>query len=155
MVPALQEVDARRSDEVDETVFLGQAAGPGAGELVLQRLRLADAGERVAQHGLDEAQEPQGGRAVVLDPPGEVGEEVPVEERLALGGGAQAFGSIPARFLSRAGVRRAPAPFLARASAARSRSALAGERKRCAVSSSPRSSEAAMRATVGAPRRVM
>ena len=87
MVPGLQEVDARRGDEVDETVFLGQAARPGAGELVLQWLRLADAGEGIAQHGLDEAKEPQGGRAGDLDPSGEVGEKVPIEERLAPGGG--------------------------------------------------------------------
>ena len=84
MVPGLQEVDARRGDEVDETVFLGQAAGPSAGELVLERFGLADASDRVAQHRFDEAQQAQGRGPVGLDPPGEVGQEVAVEERFAL-----------------------------------------------------------------------
>ena len=88
MVPGLQEVDARRGDEIDEAVLLGQAAGPGAGELVLQRFGLADAGDGVAEHRFDEAQQAQGRGPVGLDPPGEVGQEVAVEERFALAAGA-------------------------------------------------------------------
>jgi len=53
--PALQNVEARRSDEVDEAVLLGQAEGPGAGKLVFQRLRLAQACEGIANRRFGQA----------------------------------------------------------------------------------------------------
>ena len=54
VVAGLQEVDPIVLHEVDDAMFLGQAARPGAGVEILQRLRLADAGEGIAENGLDQ-----------------------------------------------------------------------------------------------------
>lgn len=52
MIPRLQEIDTVVADEVDQAVFLGEAAGPDAGGEIFEGFRLTDAGEGVAHDGL-------------------------------------------------------------------------------------------------------
>ena len=68
MVPALEEIDPVLLNQVDEPMLLRQSAGPGSGVQILQRLRLADAGKRIAENGLDQIERPQGDIAVNLHP---------------------------------------------------------------------------------------
>jgi hypothetical protein len=60
----LQEIYPLISDQIDETVFLPQAAGPGSWRQVFQRLGLANAAERVAQNGFNQIKGPQSDLAV-------------------------------------------------------------------------------------------
>ena len=59
-------------DEVDQAVFLGDAARPGPGEHVAKRLGFADPGDRVAQGVVDEPVDPFEGLPVSCQPVGVV-----------------------------------------------------------------------------------
>jgi hypothetical protein len=63
------DADGGVRDRVDQAVLAVDAAGPGAGELVLERLGLAEALERIALDGLDELDDAESGLTVFGDPP--------------------------------------------------------------------------------------
>jgi hypothetical protein len=52
----LEEVDPIGTDQVDNSVLLCEAPRPGAWGKVLERLRLTDALERIAEDGLDQVE---------------------------------------------------------------------------------------------------
>jgi hypothetical protein len=79
MIPGLNEVDAPLAHEVDDAVFLGEPARPSTGELILQRFRLADVGDRIAQGCFDDVEGAQRGPAVIADPESQVLEKLRVE----------------------------------------------------------------------------
>src|SRR4051812_26706220 len=86
MKPRLKEVDAVSADEVDETVFAREPPGPSARQMMLKRLRLAEARERITQHRLDEFESPQRYVAVLLDPVSQVFAKLRMKNRVALAG---------------------------------------------------------------------
>jgi hypothetical protein len=57
VVSGLQEVDPFLADEVDQSMFLGDATRPAASEVELQRFRLSDAAGRIAERALDETED--------------------------------------------------------------------------------------------------
>jgi hypothetical protein len=79
MIPALQEIDAFVADEIDDTVFLGQAARPYAGAEIFQGLGFADSGKGVAHDRLDKVKCPERGFTVCLDPEAKVFTEFRLE----------------------------------------------------------------------------
>src|SRR5213593_4564683 len=68
MIACLQEVDPVRADEIDDAMFLRQAAGPGSRGEELQRLRPPDPGKGLAHDGLDQIERPERDLAVRIDP---------------------------------------------------------------------------------------
>ena len=70
-------------------MLLRDAPGPGAGEQKLQRLRLADASEGIAQNRLDQLKNPQCNGPVGLYPVTQVGSELRMEDRLPFTASAQ------------------------------------------------------------------
>lgn len=84
VIASLEEVDAAITDHVDESVLFGETAGPGARGQVLQRFGLAESGERVSEHGLDEVDGPQGRAPVRGDPVPKILEELDLEHGLPL-----------------------------------------------------------------------
>lgn len=72
MISGLEEIDAVVADEVNEAVFLGEAAGTDAGGKILERFRFADTAEGIAYDGLDKIEGTQRHLAVGLDPVAEV-----------------------------------------------------------------------------------
>jgi hypothetical protein len=68
VIPALEEIDPVGPDEIDEAVLLRDAPGPGAGSEMLQRLRLPDSLEWVAQDGFDEIEDLERNLPIRRDP---------------------------------------------------------------------------------------
>src|SRR6476646_8487132 len=68
VVPTLKEVDPIVPDEVDQSVLLGQATRPRAGNEVSQWFRVPDAGVRIMDDRLDQIEQAQGGLSVRFNP---------------------------------------------------------------------------------------
>ena len=68
MIPSLEEVNPIVTDEIDDAVFLRQPPRPRAGVEILERLRLADAGERISKNSLDEIEHFESDLAIRLFP---------------------------------------------------------------------------------------
>jgi len=68
VIPRLEEIDSVLGDAIDEAMLLGDAAAPAAGQLVLERLRLADAREGVGEDSGHQVKDSERGFAVRLDP---------------------------------------------------------------------------------------
>ena len=93
MVTGLEEVDLVATYEVDNSVLLGKPARPRAGWEELERFRLADAGERIAEHGFHDGENSEGDLSVVLDPKPEVLPELELEDRDPFGTAAGSCGT--------------------------------------------------------------
>jgi len=85
VVSGQQEVDPLLADEVDQSMFLGDATRPAAGEVELQRFRLSDAAGRIAERALDEIEDTQSDLAIGAHPVAEVVEELGLEDGLSPG----------------------------------------------------------------------
>ena len=59
-------------DGVDKPVLVGDASGPKAGQIVLQRLRLAQTFKRVMLNVVDQSHNPLGNLPIMRHPVGEV-----------------------------------------------------------------------------------
>jgi hypothetical protein len=53
MVTRLQKINSILADQVNDAMFLREAARPSTGRKMLQRLRLSDAGKRLSQNGFN------------------------------------------------------------------------------------------------------
>lgn len=84
MVTRLKKVDPVVTDQIDDAVFLGQTAGPGACGNELEWLRFADAGKRIMHDRLDKVESPECHLAVGFHPIPQVFAEFLLEDRLSL-----------------------------------------------------------------------
>ena len=85
MVSALHDNAPATLNLVHQTVFLRDPAGPIARQLVLERLRIPDAGERVAQAVGDESRYPLCNLPVGLNPVLVVGPRLAGERNVGFG----------------------------------------------------------------------
>ena len=83
VVTGLKEVDAVLPDQIHEPVLLREPARPGSGREVLQRLRLADTSEGIAENGLHQFQSPESDPTVCLDPVPKVLSELGLKDGIA------------------------------------------------------------------------
>jgi hypothetical protein len=79
VVTSLEEVDLVGADQVDDPVFLGEAAGPGARREILEWFGFADATDGVAQDRLNDGEGPEGDLPAGFDPEPEVLQELELE----------------------------------------------------------------------------
>lgn len=84
MIPTLEKIDPVIADEVDNAMFLGEAAGPDAGGEILEGFGFADAGEGIAHDGLYQVEGAERHLAVSLDPVAQVVTELRLEDGLAV-----------------------------------------------------------------------
>ena len=84
MVSGLQEIDPVVPDEIDEAMFLSEAAGPDAWSQIFERFRLADSGKGISHDRLDQGEGSQGCLAVGLNPVSQVVTEFRLENGLAM-----------------------------------------------------------------------
>lgn len=84
MIAALEEQDPIREHEVDESMFLAEAAGPGARQDVFQRLRFAEPREWVPEARIDKVKNLESDFAVRLHPVPEIVPELRLKDCKAL-----------------------------------------------------------------------
>jgi hypothetical protein len=84
VVARLEKVDPNSANQVDDPVLLGEAAGPGTGRQILQRLRLPDSLEGVAHDRLDQVEGPERNPAVGLNPEPQILAKFGVEDGFSL-----------------------------------------------------------------------
>jgi hypothetical protein len=84
VVTRLEEVDHVGRHPIYQPVLLGQPARPDAALHVAEGLGLADATERIAQHGLDQIERPQGHLAVGTRPVPQVLAKLGLKDREVL-----------------------------------------------------------------------
>jgi len=134
VVARLQKVDAVVPDEIDETMFFGQPARPGALVKMTERLGLSDPFEGVAEDRLDQIECPQGSLSVRIHPETEIFQEFLVKDGNPLPSAQRArfgrAGTSPSLFLKASGDDAFSFRVVARLRAARSRAAFFGERSR-------------------------
>jgi hypothetical protein len=80
MVACLGEEDAVVFHPIDQTVLLGDAAGPDVGAEVAEGFGFADAAEWIAADGFNEFENPEGCLPIRGYPMREIFQEVPVED---------------------------------------------------------------------------
>jgi len=68
MITSLQEIDAIIAHEIDEPLFLRNAARPDTSAQVFEWFRFADTAEGITHDCLDEAQAAQRGSTVSFNP---------------------------------------------------------------------------------------
>jgi hypothetical protein len=83
MIPRLDEIDACIADDIHQAVLLRNAPRPDAWAEVLERLRLADAGERITHDGFDKRQNAQGRASLGFDPVAQVFTKLLLEDGIA------------------------------------------------------------------------
>src|ERR1017187_10754698 len=85
-----QEVNPCPGDAVTHPVPLGDPPRPASRQAVLERLRLADPLERIAQHRLYQTQDAKSDAPVGFHPKPEILQELALKDRLAFSGRPQA-----------------------------------------------------------------
>jgi hypothetical protein len=80
VISALQEVDAAWANQVDETMLLSDAPGPGSGCEMLERFWLPDAVEGISDYRFDEIEDFEGGSSILSDPPTKVFQKLLLED---------------------------------------------------------------------------
>jgi len=83
MVARLKKIDSVATHQAHQPVLLRDPARPSSFQKMLERLGLANPGEWLTQHGLDQIQHPQGNLAIGLNPVAEVLAEFRVENSLS------------------------------------------------------------------------
>ena len=83
MIPGLQEIDAIVSNEIDDSVLLGQASGPEPLPEIFQGLRLVYPRERIMYNRLDNRDDTQSNSPSILDPESQVLQKLLLENRFA------------------------------------------------------------------------
>lgn len=83
MITRLEEVDPIRADQIDEAMFLGDAAGPRSRRQVLQWFRFADPHKWIAYDGLDEVEHSQRDGPICRHPEAKVLAELWMKDRFA------------------------------------------------------------------------
>ena len=83
MVPGLKKVNAVIADKIDNAVLLSKASRPNAGEEIFERLRLANACERIAHDGLNKIECSHGSLSIDLHPIPEVLAEFRLEDGIS------------------------------------------------------------------------
>lgn len=83
MVPCLEEVDPVRAHQINDPVFLRQPAGPHIRSEVFQQFRLADAGKRVPQGGIDQVEGAERDLTIRFDPVAQILQELRVEDGIS------------------------------------------------------------------------
>lgn len=68
VVPSLKKIDTICAHQIDKTVLLGYAPGPGIGGNELEGLRFANAFKRITKDVFDDSNHAQGRLAIMLDP---------------------------------------------------------------------------------------
>jgi hypothetical protein len=58
VIARLDKIDSLGAYAINQPMLLGDSPGPGSGQFILQRFRLADAVEWIPQDVLDEVQNP-------------------------------------------------------------------------------------------------
>ena len=89
MVTRLQKIYPPAAHFVDDPVLLGDPSRPAAGKPESERLRFPDSLEGVTQYGFHQIQDSECRAAIVLDPPPEVFQKLPMEDRFSRGATAQ------------------------------------------------------------------
>ena len=84
MVPTLDEINPVVSDNVHETMLLGDPPRPDAGAKEFQRLRFSYALEGVSDDGFHQGENAKGRTALGLDPMAEILSELRLKHRLSL-----------------------------------------------------------------------
>lgn len=84
VITSLKEIDPVVANQVYESMFLGQATGPGAGGKIFKRFRFANTCKRIAPDGFDQLECTQGCLAVDFDPITEVFPELGLEDSFSL-----------------------------------------------------------------------
>ena len=81
VVSGLKEINSVMTHEVHDPVFLGQPSRPSAGCQMLERLGLADAGERITKDGLHKIQRPEGYLPIRFYPEPKIFAELRLKDR--------------------------------------------------------------------------
>ena len=82
MVSCLQEIDLLIAHQIDQPMLLGNAARPGVGHEILERLRFSDARKWIAGNGFNQLEDTQCGRAISLNPKAQVFHKLGLEDEL-------------------------------------------------------------------------
>jgi hypothetical protein len=82
VVPGRDESYARCFDSIDQTVFLVDTPGPGAGKLSAERCRFTRSSKVIPEHSLDQFEDAEHAPPVGADPVLQVVQTVLVEERI-------------------------------------------------------------------------
>lgn len=85
MIASLQKIDTIALDAIDQAVLLRDAARPTSSKRILESFRLSDAGERIAQHRLDELKNSKRDIAICFNPMAQIFAKSRLKISLALG----------------------------------------------------------------------
>lgn len=84
VVTGLKQVDAIGRDEVNDTVLLGEAAGPCVRREIAKGLGLTDSREGIPKNGLHEIHAAEGELSIGIDPMPKIVPKLRVKNRLSL-----------------------------------------------------------------------